>query len=280
MLRKGFGHAGAASAAAACGLFFVVAAPLGAAAQSGHSPRVPDFSGLWERAGPIPSTFLLPEDESKPGPVWDPQDHAVGGVLWLGDHTNPILKPHAAERIAQRNEFLTNGGEDLPPHSLCWPSGVPQVLNLREPVQFLQTDNEVTIIFQRDHQVRHVYLNSELPMGTAPNWYGQSVGHYEGDTLVVTTIGQNTKTDVDKFGTPHSGQMRVVERFSLNPDGAGLTVEVMVEDPETFTMPWFARATYRRDQGPFEEIVCAENNKNASTGLDYPIPIYNGPSAF
>ena len=59
-----------------------------------------------------------------------------------------------------------------------------------------------------------------------------------------------------------------------------MTVEIMVEDPATFTTPWFARATNSREAGPFEEIDCAENNNNASTGLDYPIPIYNGPPAF
>ncbi len=267
----------ALTGAAVCAAF--LAWPVAAPAQSQAASAVPNFSGNWERARPLPSTFLLP-GRDVPGPVWDPQDHNEGGVLWIGDYTNPILKPHAAEAVKARNEFITNGGEDLPPYSLCWPSGVPQVLNMREPVQLLQTPNEITIIYQRDHQVRRVALNQALPENPDRSWYGQSVGHYEGDTLVVTTIGQNDRTEIDKFGTPHSDHLRVVERYTVDPDGNGMTVEFMVEDPETFTTPWYGIATYSRDTGPFEEVVCAENNKNASTGRDYPIPIHDGPSDF
>ena len=247
--------------------------------ESGHA-SVPDFSGYWTRARPLPSTFLLPLDESLPGPVWDPQDHAPGGLPWVGDISNPILKPHAAQAIAERNEFILAGGEDLPPHSLCWPSGTPEVLNLREPVQILQGEDQVTILYQRDHQIRRVFMDAGYSKNLKPSWYGESVGHYEGDTLVITTISQNTQTEADKFGTPHSEKMRVVERYSLDPDGNGLTVMAMVEDPETFNMPWYARATYSRDSGPIDEIICAENNKNASTGLDYAVPIASGPVEF
>ena len=214
-------------------------------AQPSDSSRAlaPDFSGYWSRARPLPSTFLLPLDESVPGPVWDPQDHAPGGVPWVGDVSNPILKPHAAQAITVRNELILGGGEDLPPHSLCWPSGTPEVLNLREPVQILQVEDQVTILFQRDHQIRSIFMDAAHSSNLEPSWYGESVGHYEGNTLVVTTISQNSRTEVDKFGTPHSGKMRVVERYSLDPNGEGLTVMAMVEDPETFNMPWYARAT-------------------------------------
>jgi len=274
-MRKGKLYSTAALTSAAVSLFVMASA-----ATAQVSGTVPDFSGLWERKGPMPSTFLLPEGDV-PGPVWDPQDHTVGGVMWLGDTSNPILKPHAVEAIEARNTFLRNGGEDLPPYSLCWPSGVPAVMNMREPIQLLQEPGMVTIIFQRDHQVRRVYLNTLASENPTPSWYGESVGHYEGDdTLVVTTIGLSTKTEVDKFGTPHSGKMRVVERFVLSEDRQSMDVQIMVEDPDTFNMPWYALATYRTEPGPYEEVVCAENNKNASTGKDYPIPINHNPPAF
>ena len=199
---------------------------------------------------------------------------------WVGDVSNPILKPHAAAAITERNEAVLAGVEDLPAHSLCWPSGTPEVLNLREPVQILQAKDQITIIYQRDHQIRRVFMDAGRSSDLVPSWYGESVGHYEGETLVVTTIAQNDRTSVDKFDTPHSEKMRVVERYSLDPDGEGMTVIAMVEDPETFNMPWFARATYGRRPGPFEEIICAENNKNASTGLDYDIPINSRPADF
>lgn len=283
MLFSRGGDAGVAFAAAALALCFAIAGSTSrAVAQTADSEAaaIPDFSGYWQRARPLPSTFLRPVDESLPGPVWDPQDHTEGGVLWLGDASNPILKPAAAAKIEERNNFLLSGGEDLPAYSLCWPTGVPQVLNLREPVQFLQTDDEITILFQRDHQVRRVFLNVPHSANPQHSWYGESVGHYEGNTLVVDTIALNDKTDVDKFGTPHSDKIHVVERFTLEPDGEALTAEFMVEDPEYFTTPWFGRATYGRARGPIQEIICAENNKDASTGLDYPVPVSSGPEAF
>jgi hypothetical protein len=279
MLRLTFRSAalGAVGASALC--FALVTDATAQSSDSSHA-SVPDFSGFWSRARPLPSTFLLPLDENLPGPVWDPQDHAPGGVPWVGDVSNPILKPHAAQAISQRNDLILSGGEDLPPHSLCWPSGTPEVLNLREPVQILQDKDQITILYQRDHQIRRVFMDAAHSKNLEPSWYGESVGHYEGDTLVVTTISQNNRTEVDKFGTPHSENMRVVERYSLDPDGEGMTVMAMVEDPETFNMAWYARATYSRVPGPVEEIICAENNKNASTGLDYAVPIATGPADF
>jgi hypothetical protein len=234
---------------------------------------VPDFSGYWQRAGKLPSTYEQPA--SGPGPVVDPVDHEVNEAApWIGDHTAPILKPHAAAAVKKRSDFLRAGGEDLPAHSLCWPSGVPQVINLRERVQFLQQPDLITVLYQRDHQVRRIHLDKPHAKDPKPTWYGDSVGHYEGaNTLVIDTIGMNDKTDVDKFGTPHTEKLHVVERYTLAPDGKTMTVEFKVEDPETFTSVWGARATYRRVPGPLEEIVCAENNKNASTGGDYPIPV-------
>jgi hypothetical protein len=233
---------------------------------------VPDFSGYWQRAGDFPSTYDPPE--SGPGPVIDPQPRGADDALpWLGDHTNPILKPHTAEAVKKRTEFLKAGGEDLPAYSLCWPSGVPQVINLREPVQFLQQKDMITILYQRDHQMRRVWLNTTHSANPKPSWYGESIGHYEGNnTLVIDTIGQNDKTNVDKFGTPHSEKIHVVERYTMSPDGRTMTVSFTVDDPDAFTMKWGARATYRRVAGPVNEIVCAENNKNASTGQNYPIP--------
>ena len=114
-----------------------------------------------------------------------------------------------------------------------------------------------------------------------PSWYGESVGHYEnGDTLVVDTVGFNDRTYIDNYRTPHTTQLHVVERFKLI-DGERLEVNVRVEDPGAFTMPWHAVQLYRRDSRPSEvplhEMVCAENNgDHFSQGL-HPIPRADKP---
>jgi hypothetical protein len=143
--------------------------------------------------------------------------------------------------------------------SRCWATGVPTyLLNPGGPTFFVQTPEKVTMIWQMDHQVRHIYLDVPHSANPKPSWYGESVGHYEGDTLVVDTIGQNTETFVDNYRTPHSDKLHVVERFRLIEDGKGLEAEVTMEDPATFIRPVHVVHRWRRVQGPMIESTCAE----------------------
>ena len=91
-----------------------------------------------------------------------------------------------------------------------------------------------------------------------PSWYGESVGHYEADTLVVDTIGLNARTFLDNYRTPHTEKLHVVEHYRLNNGVLENLIEV--EDPDTFNQPWSAIQRYRKVQeGPMLEQVCAEN---------------------
>jgi hypothetical protein len=110
-----------------------------------------------------------------------------------------------------------------------------------------------------------------------PSWYGHSVGHYEGDVLVVDTIGLREGTGVDRFNTQHTEKLRVVERFQIIEGGQALRVTFMVEDPGAFTQPWYGQATYRQDAA-FREVVCAENPRDitADNG-EFPIPFDDTP---
>lgn len=247
-----------------------------APAQDAHAAHaqaaVPDFTGYWQRRGQFPSTWEVPEDPAlTPGPLVNTITGEQAGLLWVADHTNAILKPWNADYLKARGEAELIEVNTVA-HNICWPSGVPQVINLREPVQFLQARDKVTILYQRDHTVRHVFMNRDHPADVTPSWYGHSIGHYEGDELVIDTIGMNDKTGVDRFNTQHTTQLHVVERYRVVEDGQALRVTVTVEDPGAFNVPWFAQATYRRAGGPINEIVCAENNRDVTTGGDYPIP--------
>jgi hypothetical protein len=84
-----------------------------------------------------------------------------------------------------------------------------------------------------------------------PSWYGESVGHYEGDTLVVDTIGQNTKTFLDVYRTPHSEKLHVVERWRTIDGGNGLELKITVDDPDAFYQPWSAIVRDQRGEEPF-----------------------------
>jgi hypothetical protein len=241
-----------------------------AAAPQKHA-AIPDFSPSssvgWLKTG-NGDEFLQPD--SGPGPIIADTAHPYvpngGGRQETGkvaDVSNPILKPWAAEQMKKANDEVLAGKVGFTARSRCWPHGVPGFLLYPvHPVFFVQTPKEVLMTWGEDFQTRRVYLNQQHSANPKPSWYGESVGHYEnGDTLVVDTIGMNDKTYVDNYRTPHTTQLHVVERFRIADGGKMLQVDVHVEDPGAFTMPWNAVQRYRRvEDGPLAEIVCAENN--------------------
>jgi hypothetical protein len=113
---------------------------------------------------------------------------------------------------------------------------------MTEPMYFIHTPKEVVMILSSKQEIRHFYLTDKHSTNVKPSWYGESIGHYEGDTLVVDTIGIDERTWVDGFGTPHSKQLHVVERFRLTDNGNVLEANIRVDDPGAFTMPWKRRS--------------------------------------
>jgi hypothetical protein len=191
----------------------------------------------------------------------------------IADLSNPNIKPWAKEIMKQENDKALSGGMPYSARASCMPSGVPAfIMAAVEPIHFMQTPKQVTMIFSGDAQVRRVYLDVPHSANIKPSWYGESVGHYEGDTLVVDTIGLNDKTFIDNYRTPHTAKLHVVERYKLIDDGKTLQVTFRVEDPDTFYQPWSAIGKLRRVQMPMHEEACAENNQNL---FDYHIPVAN-----
>jgi len=195
----------------------------------------------------------------------------------IGDLTNPILQPWVVARMKRDNDEVLAGKVAFTARASCWPAGVPGFLVFGEAartVYFLQTPKEVVMINEGDQQVRHVYLNVGHTARPKPSWYGESIGHYEnGDTLVVDTVGLNDKSFIDNYRTPHSDQLHVIERWKLSPDGKSIGVDIRVDDPGAFTMPWSARQIYQRaPQGPMSEMVCAENNPDYFNYRIVPVP--------
>ena len=237
----------------------------------------PDFTGLWQHT-PIAEYQAVP---GRPGPVFDlkhPLSPTFLGVILEGNWNNPILQPWAAEELRKHSEGAHSGHPIPTPTEECKPSGVPNAVTLTAPVEFLQQADEVLILYQRDHQVRRIRMGVPHSANPKPSWYGESVGHYDGDTLVVDTIGLNDKTPVDIFGTPHTTALHVVERYRLIDDGKSLEVVFSVDDPKAFTTPWMGRIVYVRQAAPaLAEEVCAENDLDVVTQKPYPIPAAVAP---
>ncbi len=184
-----------------------------------------------------------------------------------------ILKPWVVERMKKDNDEVLAGKIAFTPHSFCMPAGVPGYhLYGFQPLYFVQAPKEVVMIYSNDQQVRHVYLDVPHSQNVTPSWYGESVGHYEGDTLVVDTIGLNDKTFVDNFRTPHTDKLHVVERFKVVDGGKAMRVDITFEDPDAFNAPWSVTQRYNRVQAPMAELVCAENNEQF-----FKIPVADKP---
>jgi hypothetical protein len=255
---------------------------------------VPDFSGSW--AHPFLNALELPR--SGPGPVRNrsrlrtgPQPGVGNGAQLVGDYTNPILQPWAAEAVKKFGEISLAGKGYPTPRNQCWPEQVPFVF-ANYGMQMLQQADKITILYPFDHQFRQVRMNQPHPPHVTPSWYGDSVGHYEGDMLVIDTVGVKVGrfSMLDWFGTPYTESLHLVERYRLldydatkeavewatkehvqygNPDngprpdpdykGKGLQIQLTVEDAGAFTMPWSATVTFRRALDEWLELVCAEN---------------------
>lgn len=268
---------------------------------------VPNFSGMWGR-----NSFAYEPPSAGLGPVENISRLPSGirdRTTLVGDTTNPILTPEAARAVQRFGEMSRRGIGVPDPNNQCWPEGPPYIYRVLVN-QIIQARDEIHILYTFDHQIRRIRLNQAHPAHVTPSWYGDSVGHFEGDVLVVDTVGVKLGpfSMIDRLGTPYSESLHVVERFRLierdaadmvmrrneqengriGPDGGGgrvdpndagkgLQVEFTVEDPKTFTAPWSATVTFRRTIDPWDERVCAENLHNFGVAPDPKVPTADKP---
>src|SRR6266446_5800996 len=270
-------------------------------AQTAPTKSIPDFSGSWVHTlpgfEPLPSGPTALVNRSR-------RANGTGDILSLnGDYANPILKPEAAAVVKEHAELGVKGIGDPNPRNQCWPEGVPFVFT-NGPTPLVQQPDKVTILYAYDHQVRRVRMNQTHPAHVNPTWYGDSVGHYEGDILVIDSGGMKVGkySMVDWYGTPHTEALHVVERYRLldreaakegferdakqhnvadgmrnaSSRGKYLQLQFTVEDKGVFTAPWTATMTYGSG-GPdaaadWSEQACAENIQWYS-GKDADVPL-------
>jgi hypothetical protein len=250
-------------------------------AQPVASLAIPDFSSnnlAWNRVGipfldPVTGKIIF-EDSQHPFSTrgLDAQGKDVNGSANLPDWKNPNFKPWLAQRMKALADEARKGIIRVTASSGCYPGGTPGQMIFNEPLFILQSPEMVTLLYQRNHEVRHIYMNQPHSKNPKPSWFGESVGHYEGEELVVDTVGFNDKSQLDNWGTPHSEALHVTERYKMTEGGKGLRVAFTIDDPEAFNEPWLGVAVYRQVRGPMIEAVCAENNFDFFTGKLYPIP--------
>jgi hypothetical protein len=268
--------------APAGGILFglVAGAPIAATAQEKAAP--PNFSSNqfgWVRVGQGGPDF-----DAVPGkvpPVTNDAAHPFvnngGGrqpTYRIADLSNPNLKPWVKEHMKKDNDEVLAGKIAYVPVQSCTPSGVPGYMLTAGPYYFIQTPKMVLILEPDEGQARRIYLNVPHAKDAKPSWYGDSVGHYEDDTLVVDTIGLNGRTFVDLYRTPHSEKLHVIERFKLIDGGKTMEILTTVEDPDAFVAPWQAMLRFERVDEERNEEICREGN---FTLFNYGIPIDETP---
>ena len=268
------------------------AEPSSGVASSETTTPIPNFSGAWAHPG-----LGFGPPLSGPGPVRNKMRLRSGQSNFdqlVGDYANPILKPEAAAIVKKFGEISLSGKAFPDPDNQCLLNPLPYIF-WNFSLRILQQPDKVTLLYQHDDDFRQVRLNQPHPATVVPSIHGDSVGHYEDNTLVIDTVGVKLGPYrmLDRFGTPYSPALHVVERYRLldyeatkaaldlaakewpragaNVDLSdrrnGLQLEFRVEDDGVFTMPWSATITYGRDANPaWDERVCTENIQHEYDG--------------
>ncbi|HEY6455793.1 MAG TPA: hypothetical protein VIY90_11005 [Steroidobacteraceae bacterium] len=231
--------------AAAATLAVVTASLYGALAQAQAAvPSHPALTGAWDRYG----TMKLDPRQTSAAPVSAPPLKPLYMAQWEAQQK-------AAKEADARGQPLYSG------YAQCLPDGMPAMMMAMFPMEVLQTPGQITIIEEAYNQVRRIYLNQkQIPIDDAePGFWGHSVGHWEGDTLLVNTVG--IKEEVRFRGVPHSANMQIDERMHMLAKDI-FEDQVTVTDPEYLTEPWKFTWKYRRKPGyKILEYVCESNRE-------------------
>ena len=222
-------------------------------------PAHPNLSGMWN---PEYAYFGPPLPGAAPPPGRPPGGGPPGaGAFPPGPPPGPQLTAPYAKRYAEwKRKFDTDGSQEPDSVTRCLAFGMARFGTM--PVEIIQSPGQITMILGVLHDVRRIYLDGiGHTVGADPSFNGDSVGHWEGDTLVVETNNIRAGT-MDRNGVPYSDKMTAVERFRrVSP--TRLEVETTLTDPEAFVTPFTTKRAYvpMPPGSRFEEYIC-ENNKD------------------
>jgi hypothetical protein len=207
------------------------------AAKTRAVSAVPDFSGVW---------FI---------------DEYHRNILPKED---PPFQPWAEAKFKElQSEKLHQDPDDGPdPTERCIPPGIPRTMLQPFPWEIVQTRDRVIMIFEYQSLIRQIFTDGRgHPKDLEPTYMGNAIGKFEGDTLVIDTIGFNDKTWLDPMGLPHSDAMHVIEHIR-RVDHDTLVDEYTIDDPKAYTKSWTTQRTFKlKPEWQIQEYVCAENNK-------------------
>jgi hypothetical protein len=228
---------------------------------SAPAPRVsgrPDLSGVWqaERTPAAEFAKVLGPQFTELQIDYNDINKYFANVFWGMPPGEGPLKPEAAAILKQR----LSSGEEFP-GAACLPGSVPATMNVLA-FKMVQTPDQIVVVFENGDPVRQIHTDGRsLPRDFNPSWMGYSVGRWEGDTLVVDTVGITTRAWLDAIGHPRSEDMRITERYRRR-DFGHMDFEVSIDDPKYYTRPFGYRTTMTLlPDTDVLEYVCTENQK-------------------
>jgi hypothetical protein len=219
----------------------------------------PDLTGVWQGG----STQRGSWEQANGGVGVGGSGRDPSAPVTLSSNDRPAgregapYQPWAAQKVLEA--FNRRGIDD--PTAQCLPAGLPRTVMLGLfPQQIVQTPTQIVMLYEYMNVFRVIPLNAKHPDDIIPSYLGNSVGRWEGDTLVVDVIGFNDKTWLAGTGTFHTDALHITERFT-RVDKDQIDYQVTMEDPNVLTKPWTLRSTLMLREGTrLEEYVCAENN--------------------
>ena len=202
---------------------------------------IPDLSGNWLGS---PPTFSIS----------DPSGKKTG----TAEDDTPYRPETLAKLKSERPETGPNATFDTddPRIVYCDPIGIPRIYVVPNLFKFVQTPDYVYMQFEYGTLGRQIAMNREHPKDPDPTWWGDSIGRYQGDTLVIDTVGFNDKTWLDHVGRPHSDELHLIERFR-RIDHDTLQLDLTIDDPKAYTRTWYGRKIFKRSQRDFVEHSCS-----------------------
>ncbi|MGH9737081.1 MAG: hypothetical protein ACRD4X_00625 [Candidatus Acidiferrales bacterium] len=225
--------------------------------------KLPDFTGVWEM--PIGDASLV----VPPGAAKQTPRRTASASKRPAMPKQPTLDFTPA--WAAKAKYLKAHPPQDNPQANCVPNGMPEIMRLPYPYEFLFTPGQVTIIGELYRMIRHIYTDGRpLPSDPAPTFWGTSVGHWDGNTLVAETVGLLPQTNIIPGSgieqrIPHSDKMKVIERFRLL-DPNTMRIETTIIDPVVFAHPYTtSRILKRHPDWTIDEYICEQNNRNSVT---------------
>jgi hypothetical protein len=227
--------------------------------------KLPDFTGVWE--APLGSGNLV----VRPGEAKQAHAEVTARSKFPASSVQPTL-PLTPAWAAKVKQLEAHAAQDNV-QANCVPHGMPTIMGMPYPYEFLLTPGQVTIIGEEERMIRHIYTDGRaLPKDPDPTFWGTSVGHWEGNTLVAESVGFSPQTLMvseapvtghDVVAVPHSDQMKIIERFQL-VDPNTMQIKTTIIDPVALTQPYTTtRIMKRYPNWTIDEYICQQNNRNS-----------------